>query len=266
MFPLLLTLNSSQTFMQSLTHAHCNHVLQLLDKGRSSHSISTTTGISVGSISNIHSKHCLTLFKSVGGHPCKLSPADTQYATHLITSQKAENATQVAKTLQNMTNTSSSVKTVQQALRSTAVTKQKQPFLSKKHRRLRMDFAEAHKDWTVEDWKKVIWSDETKINYLGSDGKKWVWKMPGEGLSDGLVQGTVRFGGGSLMIWCCMFWEVPGYATKINGRINADPFWVMNFNNHSGITTKSSQMSFFSRTMTPNTRVRRPKTGSKTVD
>ena len=30
-----------------------------------------------------------------------------------------------------------------------------------------MDFAIAHKDWTLEDWKKVIWSDETKINCLG---------------------------------------------------------------------------------------------------
>ena len=51
-----------------------------------------------------------------------------------------------------------------------AVTKQKQPFLSKKHRRLRIDFAEAHKDWTVEDWKRVIWSNETKINCLGQMG------------------------------------------------------------------------------------------------
>ena len=53
-----------------------------------------------------------------------------------------------------------------------------------------MDFAEAHKDWTVEDWRRVIWSDETKINHLRSDGKKWVWKKPGEELSDRLVQGT----------------------------------------------------------------------------
>ena len=87
-----------------------------------------------------------------------------------------------------------------------------------------MDFAESHKDWTVEDWKRVIWSDETKINRLGSDGKKWVWKRPGEGLSDRLVQGTVKFGGGSLMIWGCMFWEGPGYATKIDGRMDADLF------------------------------------------
>ena len=67
-----------------------------------------------------------------------------------------------------MTNTSFTVKTVQRALRAAgmkAVTKQKQPFLSRKHRRLRMDFAESHKDWTVEDWKRVIWSDDIETRY-----------------------------------------------------------------------------------------------------
>ena len=102
----------TQVLMQSLTPAQHNCVLELLDKGLSSHAISTTTGISVGSISNIGSKHHSTLSKSIGGHPCKLSPADTQYAICLITSQKVENATKVAKTLQDMTNTSFTVKTV----------------------------------------------------------------------------------------------------------------------------------------------------------
>ena len=63
-----------------------------------------------------------------------------------------------------------------------------------------MDFAIAHKDWTLEDWKKVIWSDETKSSCLGSDGRKWAWKRSGERLSDRLVEGTLKFGGGSLMI------------------------------------------------------------------
>ena len=72
--------------------------------------------------------------------------AFTQYAIHLITSQKAENATEVTRTLQDMTNTPFTVKTVRRALRGTgmkAVTKQKRPFLSARHRRLRMDFAES---------------------------------------------------------------------------------------------------------------------------
>ena len=44
------------------------------------------------------------------------------------------------------------------------------------------------------------------------------------GLSDRLVQGTVKFGGGSLMIWGCMFWEGPGYTTKIDGNMAAEFF------------------------------------------
>jgi transposase len=102
------------------------------------------------------------------------------------------------------------------------VVKKKRPLLSKRHRKERMDFALAHQDWTVEDWKKVVWSDETKINRLGSDGRKWVWKKAGEGLSDRLVEGTLKFGGGSLMVWGCMLWEGVGYACKIDGRMDGD--------------------------------------------
>ena len=67
-----------------------------------------------------------------------------------------------------------------------------------------MDFSLSHKDWTREDWKKVLWLDETKINHLGSDGRQWVWKKDGEGLSDRWVQGTKKFEGGYLMMWGCM--------------------------------------------------------------
>ena len=66
----------------------------------------------------------------------------------------------------------------------------------------------------------MVQSDETKTNCLGSDGCKWVWKKPGEGLGDRLVEGTVKFGGGSIMIWGCMTWEGVGYATKIDGRMD----------------------------------------------
>jgi hypothetical protein len=104
-----------------------------------------------------------------------------------------------------------------------AVVKKKKPFLSKRHRRARLDFAISHKDWTIEDWKRVVWSDETKINRFGSDGRSYAWIGEEENAySDKTVTATMKFGGGSLMMWGCMFWEGVGYSCKIDTRMDGD--------------------------------------------
>ena len=131
----------------------------------------------------------------------------------------------VANILQNTLSTSISTETVRRSLKKSgmkSIVKVKKPFLSAKHKKARLDFAFAHKDWTVEDWKRVIWSDETKINCLGSDGNLWGWKKAGEGLSSRLVEGTVKFGGGRLMKWGWMSWNGVGYCCKIDGRMDGE--------------------------------------------
>jgi len=138
---------------------------------------------------------------------------------------KADNAVQATKELRNITNIPISVSTVRRNLKEAglkAVVKRKRPFLRPHHRKARLEFAESHKEWTLEDWKRIIWSDETKINRLGSDGRKWMWKEVGEGLSDRLVEGTQKFGGGNVMMWGCMGWDGVGYATRIEGKMDAE--------------------------------------------
>ena len=211
--------------MRSLSATQENTILSQLDSGYSLHSIASSTGVSTATISRLHSKKRSDLQKSVGGRPAKLSPANIHHAIHLSSSHKAENAVQVTKTLSNDINQPLHPNTIHHHLRKSgmkAVVKSKHPLLSAKHRKTRMDWAIAHKDWTIEDWKKVIWSDETKVNRLGSDGRKWVWKKSGEGLGDRLVQGTVKFGGGSVMVWGCMTWQGVGYAARIDGRMDGD--------------------------------------------
>ena len=87
------------TTMRSLTAPQQSHILSLLDKGKSAHQISSLTGLHTSTISRLHSEHCSTLSKSIGGHPSKLSPPNIYYALCLITTQKAENAVQITKTL-----------------------------------------------------------------------------------------------------------------------------------------------------------------------
>lgn len=74
--------------------------------------------------------------------------------------------------------------------------KHKKPMLTKKHIAAHLKWAKVHEGWTLENWKRVIWSDETKINRIGSDGRKWIWKRPEEKLNKRLVQKTVKHRGG----------------------------------------------------------------------
>ena len=62
-----------------------------------------------------------------------------------------------------------------------------------------MDFAKKHKIGQWMAGRGWFWFHLTKINRLGSDGRNWAWKMAGEGLSNRLVEGTVKFGQGSVM-------------------------------------------------------------------
>ena len=116
-----------------------------------------------------------------------------------MTSGKAENTVQVTKVLNNIIIQPLSTNTIHFHLKKASMksmVKSKCPLLSGRHCKAHLDYAYVHKDYTIEDWKKVIWSDETKINCLGSDECKWTWKRAGKGLCDKLVDGTLKFGGG----------------------------------------------------------------------
>jgi hypothetical protein len=76
----------------------------------------------------------------------------------------------------------------------------------------------------VEGWKRVIWSDETKINRIGPDEQKDVWKKKGEGLSTRGVKGRVKFGGGSLMEWGCIEGNGVGVLSEVEGRMDAEQY------------------------------------------
>ena len=83
----------------------------------------------------------------------------------------------------------------------------------------------------MEDWKRIIWSDETKINRIGSDGQEYVWKKAGEPLGDRQIRGTVKFGGGSLMVWGCMGWNGVGQLAEVEGRMDGEQY-VAILNDH----------------------------------
>ena len=50
-------------------------------------------------------------------------------------------------------------------------TPRKKPLVSSKNKK-RLEFANRYVFWTYENWAKVFFSDESKFNLFGNDGKK----------------------------------------------------------------------------------------------
>ena len=53
----------------------------------------------------------------------------------------------------------------------------KKPLLSRKNIRDKLIFCKRYRDWTAEEWGKVIFSDETPVRLFGAPGKE---NLPGE--------------------------------------------------------------------------------------
>ncbi len=73
------------------------------------------------------------------------------------------------------------------------------PFLSAKNRKRRLQFAQAHQNWTIEDWKNVAWSDESRFLLRHSDGRVRIWRKEHESMDPSCLVSTVQVSGGSVM-------------------------------------------------------------------
>ena len=129
---------------------------------------------------------------------------------------------------------------------------------------MRLAFALKYQHWTVENWKRVIWSDENKINRIGSDGQEYVWKRKGEGLISREVKGTVKFGGGSLMVWGCIGWNGVGVLSEVEGKMDAEQYvaiWRKDCCRAWRILGSLKVKSSFSKIMTPSIHPEGPRFG-----
>jgi hypothetical protein len=212
----------------SFTHTQLQNLLTLATQGVPAGKIAPKFGISRPTCSRIISKHLPNLPKPKGGRPPKISPTTKRTFVCDIISGKAENAAQLTRAYNSHSSTPISTQTVKNALKKAdlkAFTKIKCPKLTPAQRAARMKWARKYQYWTVDDWKKVIWSDEVKINLINSDGLVWTWdKRDADRYKEKLVKGTVKHGGGKINIWGCMGWNGVGIAVEVEGMLTKEQY------------------------------------------
>ncbi|GBO04691.1 hypothetical protein AVEN_19391-1 [Araneus ventricosus] len=72
---------------------------------------------------------------------------------------------------------------------------------TKRRRQLRLQWAREHRDWTMDEWKRVAWSDESRFLIHHVDGRIRVRRLPGEQLLPSGTAGHTQAGGGGFMLW-----------------------------------------------------------------
>jgi hypothetical protein len=92
------------------------------------------------------------------------------------------------------------------------------------HIKKRLAWAWDKVNWTPEQWRSVIWSDESKFNVNGSDRRTRVNHKEGERFSPDHLLKTVKFGNGSIMIWGCFWTGGLGPIVTMKGGVDQDVY------------------------------------------
>lgn len=195
-------------------------VLEMYERGNSYGQISAVLGIPRSTSSDIvrrfRERESLT-DKTSPGRPRILDERGDRGIVRRLNDPNTSTAAAIGRVLRLSDNT------VKRSLRRQglrACVKTKKPLLTKKHRARRLQWAKKckHADW--EFWAHVIFSDESKFNLFGSDGRQYCWRKSGDRFLDQHVQSTVKHGGGNIMVWGCMTWEGVGKLHLIEGKMD----------------------------------------------
>lgn len=105
-----------------------------------------------------------------------------------------------------------SATTIWRILRKAGLRKTKptrKPGLTQKMRKERLEWCKAHAHWTLEDWKNVIWSDETSVILLHRRGSYRVWRTKDEAFVRSVIRERWK-GSSEFMFWGCFSYDQKG--------------------------------------------------------
>ncbi|GFT51910.1 uncharacterized protein TNCV_1226291 [Trichonephila clavipes] len=77
----------------------------------------------------------------------------------------------------------------------------KKPFFSARKAKLCLQWCREGRHWAFEDWKRVMWSDESSYPLFCTDSRRRIWREPLEAMNPSCFTHPMQGYGGSIMIW-----------------------------------------------------------------
>jgi transposase len=154
------------------------------------------------------------------GRPKKTSERIDRIIVRKVKANRKETAGKIAAAMEEEFNVKVCPQTVRNRIRETGLKgriARKKTFISLKNKKARVKFGKEHISKDLSFWKTILFSDESKFNLHGSDGKGYVWRKVGEELNPKCMKGTVKHGGGNVKVWGCFSYDGVGELVFIDG-------------------------------------------------
>jgi hypothetical protein len=164
---------------------------------------------------------------STGERSSKVSTATQWYISRMVRNGSLDGLYGAQKYLHS-TNFSMSLSVAEKLLNGMvfkAKRKNKTNFVSAANKKLSLSWAHKHRQLTVSDCSKWVFSDKTRVNMWGSDSESFYWSdVPSTNRSH-QVQPQVQGSGDRVMFWGCISGDKTGYSTAIiDGMIDSNEY------------------------------------------
>lgn len=159
--------------------------------------------------------------------PRKTSPRIDRKISKLSKIDPKKSAKDIQREILNEIDTPVSVWTIRRRLVEAGLhgrVSRKKPLVTPNQRKRRIEFARSHSSWSTQQWKFILWSDETKINRMGPDGKRFVRRPKRKEFDPKYVSTVVKHGGGSINVWGCFSWNGVGPIHRIDGILTKEKY------------------------------------------
>jgi transposase len=214
--------------MRPLPKAIVDNAIAMLQNGNSARATAMALRISISSAIRIQQQQKENIPSLKKGRHKKVSKATRATMARQMRQGALRSIHEAQQYIESVDGCHVHGETVRRYLRQEglkAYVKSRKPDLTKDQMKARRKFAKEHMHWTVDDWKRVMFSDETLICWVGHFGRGFYYRKPKDKrLLPHHFKRSKQGGGGKIMVWGCLTYFGVGDACKLDGGVDSEAY------------------------------------------
>lgn len=190
-----------------LSEVQRGRIIALAEQGMAQRQIARTVGVTQGVVSKTYSR-----FLELGtlkNRPRRsrgrvTTEGQDRFLAQIARRNPTTSHPELQRQLLQATGVSVSVETIRKRLRARGLFSRRQlrvPELSRQNKADRLNWSLEHENWTIEDWRNVLFSDETRIGLRSDDRRIRVLRGRGRQARLRVAKSIPKYKGGTVMFW-----------------------------------------------------------------